>query len=204
MKECRAGSRWGWVMIMLLASVIVFPLSADATDFPFQRGTMEVGLRSGYNIGADRNADMIPVSLRLGYVLYSGKYKFLPRGALEVATEPFVSPITSVESGKDGSIEMGLALPMFTYHFDIGNHIVPYIEGGVGVMYTDLRGYRLGSHFQFLSQGGAGLSYFLTDNTALNLSWRFRHISNASLYDDNRGFNSYIFQAGFSYFLPLH
>ena len=90
------------------------------------------------------------------------------------------------------------------YHFDIGSHIVPYIEGGVGLMYTDLRGYGLGSHFQFLSQAGAGLSYFLTDNTALNLSWRFRHISNASLYDDNRGFNSYIFQAGFSYFRPAH
>jgi opacity protein-like surface antigen len=147
---------------------------------------------------------MVPVSLRLGYILYSGKYKFLPRGALEVATEPFVSPITSVEAGKNGSIEMGLALPMFTYHFDMGNHLVPYIEGGVGLLYTDLSGFRLGGHFQFLSQAGAGLSYFLTDNTALNLSWRFRHISNAGLYDDNVGFNSYIFQAGFSYFLPVH
>ena len=93
---------------------------------------------------------------------------------------------------------------MFTYHFDIGHHLVPYIEGGVGLLYTDLRGFHLGGPFQFLSQGGVGLSYFFTDNAALNLSWRFRHISNAGLHSDNVGFNSHVFQVGFSYFFPPH
>lgn len=202
MRGYRTGILWGWAVIALLVGGMGFPLSAGAVDFPFHPGMTEIGLRSGYSTGVSKSVDMIPVSLRLGYVLYSGKYWFLPRGALEVATEPFVSPITSVQSGKNGSIEMGLALPMLTYYFDIGNHLVPYIEGGVGLLYTDLRGFRLGGHFQFLSQGGAGLSYFFTDNTALNLSWRFRHISNASLDDDNVGLNSYVFQVGFSYLLP--
>ncbi len=202
MRGRRASIFRGRAAILMLVGGLAYALPVRAADFPYNPGMVEVGLRSGYSTGAGKNVSMAPVSLRLGYVLYRGKPWIFPRGALQVATEPFVSPITSVRPGKSGSIEMGLALPLLAYHFDLGNHLVPYIEGGVGLLYTDLRGFRLGGHFQFLSQAGMGLSYFLTDQVALNLGWRFRHISNAGLHDDNVGLNTYTFQAGLSYFLP--
>ena len=46
--------------------------------------------------------------------------------------------------------------------------------------------------------------FFLQHNLALNVGWRFRHISNANLYHNNAGLESGIFLAGFSYFLPQH
>jgi Lipid A 3-O-deacylase (PagL) len=42
----------------------------------------------------------------------------------------------------------------------------------------------------------------LSENLAFNAMWRYRHISNANLYDDNAGLDSSVILAGFTYFLP--
>ncbi len=103
---------------------------------------------------------------------------------------------------RNASIEAGLMLPVLSYHFDLGARLSPYIEGGLGVLYQDYQGYDLGGGFSFTEMAGAGLSYFLDNNVSLSLGYRFRHSSNASLYDENDGRNSHSFLAGFSYFFP--
>jgi hypothetical protein len=103
---------------------------------------------------------------------------------------------------RDASIEAGLMLPVLSYHFDLDSRLSPYIEGGLGILYHDFKGYDLGGGFTFTEMAGAGLSYFLDDNVSLNVGYRFRHTSNASLYDENDGLNSHSLLAGFSYFLP--
>ncbi|MBI3799619.1 MAG: acyloxyacyl hydrolase [Deltaproteobacteria bacterium] len=167
-----------------------------------QPGAWDVGLRSGYSIGLKKHAEMVPIDLHIGYTLFKGQKWFLPPGSFEISTEPFVSVMTSIRPRNSGSIEMGLGLPTLTYYLDLGIPVYPYIEGGLGVLYTDLRGYHLGGHFSFLETAGVGASYFLNDHLALDVGWRFRHISNAGLYSSNVGLNSGIFLVGFSYFLP--
>lgn len=93
-------------------------------------------------------------------------------------------------------------LPVLSYHFDLGSRLSPYIEGGLGILYHDYQGYDLGDGFTFTEMAGAGLSYFLHDNVSLSLGYRFRHTSNASLYDENDGLNSHSLLAGVSFFLP--
>ena len=189
----------GWVMAVLVLGKAAV-LYAD--DLLPQPGAWEFGIRSGYSIGLSKHADMVPVDLRIGYTLFKGRKWFLPPGAFEISTEPFASVMTSIRPRNSGSVELGLGLPTLTYYMDLGIPVYPYIEGGLGVLYTDLRGYHLGGHFSFLETAGVGVSYFLGDNVALNVGWRYRHISNAGLYDHNVGLNSGIFLAGFSYFLP--
>ncbi|MBI3302116.1 MAG: acyloxyacyl hydrolase [Deltaproteobacteria bacterium] len=194
--------RWrvlGWMMAALVCGGATPVRAADLLPQP---GAWAVGLRTGYSIGTSKHVEMVPVNLRIGYTLFKGQKWFLPPGALEVAVEPFASVMTSIRPKNSGSLELGAGLPMFSYYFNLGNHLHPYIEGGLGVLYTDLRGYHLGGHFSFLETAGAGVTYFLNDNLALNAGWRYRHISNASLYAHNVGLNSGIFLAGFSYFLP--
>jgi opacity protein-like surface antigen len=116
--------------------------------------------------------------------------------------ERFPRRATQPKSRAHGSVELGIGLPVFTYYFDTGTRLAPYIEGGLGLLYTDLRGYELGGHFSFMENIGIGASYFLSDNLALNAMWRYRHISNANLYDHNAGLDSGVILAGFSYFLP--
>ena len=168
-----------------------------------QEGTVNFGVRSGYSIG-QRSIDTVPVNLHLGYILFKGKPWIFPEGAFEIATEPFFSPVVqrSDVPGRTAGIEAGLMLPVLTYHFDLGYRLSPYIEGGLGILYHDFHGYKLGGGFNFTEMAGAGLSYFLEDNLSVNVGYRFRHSSNASLYNDNKGLNSHSFLAGFSYFLP--
>ena len=192
----------GWMIGVL---VLGGATSLRAADLLPQPGSWELGIRSGYSIG-QRHVDMVPVHLRIGYTLFKGKQWVIPRGALEIGIEPFASVITLISNPnkRSGSLELGGALPVLTYYFDLGYGIYPYLEGGLGMLYTDLRVYHLGGHFSFMETFGTGVAYFLNDNVALNVGWRFRHISNASLYKDNAGLNSDVFMAGVSYFLPQH
>lgn len=180
-----------------------------ANDLP-KAGTWSLGMQSGYTISADsgsRKIEKVPVHLRIGYTAFQGSKWFLPKGSLEIATEPFGSILTQKSQGRGferhkGSFEVGLMLPVLTYHFDLGIPFYPYIEGGLGVMYQDLQGYDLGGGFNFAEMVGGGGTYFIDDNLAINFGYRFRHASNASLYDENRGLNTHTFTAGFSYLLP--
>jgi opacity protein-like surface antigen len=193
--------RWG-LGCMVAGVLLCGGTSAFAEEVLPKAGTWELGLRTGYIWGMRKHAEMIPINLRVGYTVFKGQWWVVPAGALEVSAEPFVSVIHSIRPGKHGSIELGSGLPVFTYYFDTGTRFAPYIEGGLGLLYTDLRGYSLGGHFSFMENIGLGASYFLSENLAFNTMWRYRHISNADLYDDNAGLDSSVILAGFTYFLP--
>lgn len=191
--------RLSWLVAILVLGGVL-PLHAE--DLLPRQGAWEVGLLTGYSLGLRKHAEMVPINLRVGRTMFKGQWWIIPSGALEISAEPFVSVITSIKPGTNGSIELGLGLPEFTYYFNTGTRLTPYVEGGLGVLYTDLRGYHLGGHFSFTENLGLGASYSLSDNLALHMGWRFRHISNAGLYSDNAGLESGLFLAGFSYFLP--
>ena len=193
--------RWGLSCLVVLG-VLCGSRISFAEDVLPKAGTWELGLRTGYIWGLRKHAEMIPINLRIGYTTFKGQWWIVPAGAFEISAEPFVSVIHSIRPGTHGSVELGLGLPVFTYYFDTGTRFAPYIEGGLGLLYTDLRGYNLGGHFSFMENIGLGASYFLSDNLAFNAMWRYRHISNANLYDDNAGLDSGVILAGFSYFLP--
>jgi opacity protein-like surface antigen len=193
--------RWG-LSCMVAGVLFCGGVPASAEEVLPKAGTWELGLRTGYIWGMRKHAEMIPINLRVGYTVFKGQWWIVPAGAFEVSAEPFVSVIHSIRPGTHGSIELGLGLPVFTYYFDTGTRFAPYIEGGLGLLYTDLRGYSLGGHFSFMENIGLGASYFLSENLAFNAMWRYRHISNANLYDDNAGLDSSVILAGFTYFLP--
>jgi hypothetical protein len=194
--------RWGFggVFTLFLMMLMAFPVYAE--DLLPAAGTWEGGIRTGYTLGLRKHHRMVPVHLRLGAILFKGKPWILPPGAFEVSAEPFTSVIMSTRRGTHGDVEFGINIPTLTYYFDLGLPFYPYIEGGVGVMYTDLRGYNLGGHFSFTENAGIGASYFFTDKLAMNVSAKYRHVSNANLYEDNAGLDSALFMVGLSYFMP--
>jgi hypothetical protein len=181
----------------------VFSL-AQADDLLPKPGAWSLGLRSGYTISLDRKkVEMVPLHMHIGYTVFKGKPWLLPEGSFEIGVEPFMGLITETKKkGSEGSTEFGLALPVLIYHFNLGHGLSPFVMGGLGVMYKDLRGLNLGGKFTFMETVGAGLSYFMNENVAVSAEWRFRHMSNASIYKENAGLNSGIFLAGFSYYLP--
>jgi len=88
-----------------------------------------------------------------------------------------------------------LALRYFRSFSGVG--YTPYVEAGIGVIYTDYQVQDQGLRFNFNPQAGAGFEYRLSDGGAVTTSLRLHHLSNGSLYKDNRGVNSALLQIGY-------
>jgi hypothetical protein len=192
---------WGWMVASIVWASVV---PVQAQDVLPKAGTWSSGIRAGYTFSLDnKGVEMIPIHLHIGYTLFKGKPWLLPEGSFEIGVEPFASVITSLKrDNAKGSNEFGLVLPVLSYYFNLGGGFAPYVVGGLGVMYKDLRGYHLGGKFTFMETAGVGLSYFLNENITMSAEWRYRHMSNASIYKENSGLNSGIILAGISYYLP--
>ena len=70
--------------------------------------------------------------------------------------------------------------PKLQYTFVGLDRLRPYIEGGGGPIWTDLGGRvpEQPGQFNFVLWGGAGCAWVLTPQWALNVGYRFVHISN--------------------------
>jgi len=71
-------------------------------------------------------------------------------------------------------------------------NVVPYFEGGIGVIFTTLHNYGLGSEIQFSDNAGIGVTFGSDDGLRWSIGYRFRHISNAGLWGhQNQGLNAH-------------
>ena len=72
----------------------------------------------------------------------------------------------------------------------------PYLEGGIGVIYTDFQVEGQGSRFNFNPQIGIGTEFKTDSGPPFFATIRLSHISNAGLNDENRGVNSFLLMIG--------
>ena len=82
--------------------------------------------------------------------------------------------------------------------------VVPYIQGGAGVIYTNARNWSnqeaIGGNWEFTPQFAGGLKFLIDDNFCFNIEGAFQHISNACTSARNEGVNAYGGFAGFTYY----
>jgi opacity protein-like surface antigen len=114
---------------------------------------------------------------------------------LECVVEPFLNAVT----GPDTNGEAGCSL-LLKYSDRVTSRIAPYIEGGVGMIYTTQHTHEQGTQCNFLCQGGAGLQFFIHEKLALIGGYRYRHMSNAGIDDDNEGVDHHFVLLGVSCF----
>jgi lipid A 3-O-deacylase len=72
----------------------------------------------------------------------------------------------------------------------------PYVEGGIGGIYTEWKADGQGSHLNFNPQLGIGTEFTAGPAATYLVALRLHHISNAGLKEDNRGANSIVFVIG--------
>jgi lipid A 3-O-deacylase len=72
----------------------------------------------------------------------------------------------------------------------------PYIEGGIGLIYTEHRVIDQGLHFNFNPQIGFGSEFSFDSGATYFASLRWHHISNGGLDHENRGVNSIVLVIG--------
>jgi opacity protein-like surface antigen len=166
-------------------------------------GTQEVGLTAGYLLPHRLTTDhttkqqgpafmpswMMTITDPMGQGWYQGQVSI---GA-EVVYIQFLEPVSAHGFG---------FAPRIKYTFVALDRIRPYAEFAGGPFWTDLAGKipEESSRFNFVLTAGFGVSYFLTDRAALNVGYRFQHISNGGTRYPNLGLNASLPFGGFSFF----
>ena len=172
----------------------------------FGFGKQEIGIAVGHGLaipigGTDndelRDVQFIYVAPRWGIGIsdpmggdawYRGNFELVGEGAFLFNYEP-----------KDGF--GGGVTAMFRYNFLPGGNFIPFVSLGAGIIFLDIDLKNQADGLNFTPQGGFGFHYFLSERTAFTGEWRFHHMSNAGIDNDNDGINDSLFLAGFSVFL---
>lgn len=179
----------------MLAVLLMLSSAGNAQALEAERNGIEsVGVRLAYGQGNRHGLVFASLVPTLSMFLPPFFDRPLARYHLHASwvSEVIVSGITDGTS----TVEVGVNPLFFSLRYDRGQALVPFIEGGEGLLYTDLRGERLGTRFQFSSQAGAGLQWFMRPRLALTLAYRLRHISNAGISRENSGLNTDFFMLG--------
>jgi lipid A 3-O-deacylase len=91
------------------------------------------------------------------------------------------------------------SLNMFALYYLNSSYVYsirPYVEGGIGVIYTDFQVKGQGLKFNFNPQMGIGTEFKTASREIYFLSLRLHHISNGGLIKENRGINSVLVMLG--------
>lgn len=90
--------------------------------------------------------------------------------------------------------------PMLRYSFPPRGRWTPYVETAGDFFWTNAAMRELPQRFSFTAQGSFGASLRLGERDALELTYRFHHISNAGQTQPNVGVNSSFLMIGFARF----
>ena len=75
----------------------------------------------------------------------------------------------------------------------------PYIQGGFGILYTNLSLHKFGTSLNFASNAGWGTQYFFNQENSINLELRYFHFSNAGIDSKNSGLDMVNIFVGFTH-----
>jgi opacity protein-like surface antigen len=183
------------LMVMVLAALMLLPGRVQGAEFDVSKFNQEVGLRFAYG----KNTKKATVHL----------YSLLPRwgiflippgkqmGAFGIS---FVAEgIVSIAGAEETGFEVGIT-PLVKFSCLLFPSVMAYIEGGAGLISESIDSPALAHAFNFTPQVGGGFDIALTPQLALSVAYRFRHSSNAGLYDENPAFNVNFFQGGLTYY----
>ncbi|MFA5038359.1 MAG: acyloxyacyl hydrolase [Candidatus Omnitrophota bacterium] len=191
---------WTPLVLMILTGMLAgaLPASAERPEHGIGKWLQEVGVFAGYTkSGLKYQGDLeaIPVGMRFGFDLkpFLEKFGWSPKGMFEVMYEAFISTIYSPRD----NVELGASV-FLKYSYPLTSRLFPFIEIGSGPYYMTLSTYEQSTQFNFISQGGAGLTYFLKKDLAVNVEYRRRHVSNASIKSPNAGIDGDVYLLGLS------
>lgn len=157
---------------------------------PFGREETGVGVAGGVNPSSFIQYYAVHVSA--GFHLWDRADHWFARHGITARwiVEPWVAFVSDrYGPHQTDSFEIGVS-PVFA-KLILGNaDFRPFVEGGEGILYTDLRKQGFGTRIQFSSQVGVGLEYQIRPDVAVTFTTRLRHMSNGGLASSNPGVNT--------------
>jgi hypothetical protein len=114
---------------------------------------------------------------------------FLARGSIDFswAVEPFVGLVCGDAEAFEASVVPYVHLRPLGWE-----GVAPWLELGIGIAYTGLRNYGLGSRVTLSDNVGVGVTFGSGDAWRWSVGYRFRHLSHAGIFGDrNEGLNAH-------------
>lgn len=158
-----------------------------------------LGLIGGYGveIGDPPELDIAQVMPFVAFPITGVTGEGFYRGVLEYKIEGVLGYVDNWNTrGQFGLNPIGLR-----YNFTAsGTRFVPFAELTLGLMYINVPKKIQGTRFNFTEGFGVGARFFVSDGIALEVSGRFRHLSNGGIKEPNPGINTMFIMVGISYF----
>lgn len=148
---------------------------------------------------AIKRFDYLPLSVRHGWALggpvgVPGYWEFLA----DVTGTAITSNYGNWFAGSSLFLRYNCTAP--------GSPVVPYVQGGAGVLlndaYRDPMQRAIGQEFEFILHAQVGLRYMIAPNVSLDVEGGVQHISNAGMASRNAGVNALGAAVGFTYYFP--
>jgi opacity protein-like surface antigen len=183
-----------WLAASMLAALLALPGVTWGAGFDYGSFQGELGLRFGYGKSTQK------ASVHLYSLLPRwGIFLLKPGQRYGVGLSFVVEGIVSVAQAEGDGFELGFT-PMLKLSLPLGRTAMFFIEGGAGLITESFDSPAVAHAFNFTPQVGAGFDIALMPRLGLTLAYRFRHSSNAGLYNENPAFNCNFAHAGLTYF----
>lgn len=190
-----------YLLTVFFATLILVSLSLPVSaENPVSNAKGEFGFLTGYgtsHVGFGETQHQIQTwdaIARAGFFLSDD----IGRGSWYQGRHEFVFEIPYHLALNQGWRSMVGSYMLGQWRFTALDGIAPYVFAGGGPLYVDLGLPTMGTKLCFSYQGGTGLQYFVDKKTALNLEYRYHHISNAGTASPNEPLNSSKFLFGMS------
>jgi hypothetical protein len=187
---------------LVLASASLFAAlaaPARAQDGPETDGNeIEFFTTGGHGTnGVTQHAGVWTAGFRYGWVLTEPRGPGFLRGRFEYAVDAV--PVFVVF--QPANTAYGAAINPFglIWNFDTHGRVVPYVDLGGGVLFTNTQVPAGTSRINFTTAGAVGV-HFLTDKLTWTADVRLMHISNAGLATPNPGINTLQLRLGVGWF----
>jgi hypothetical protein len=172
---------------------------ARAQDAPETDGhEIEFWTTGGHGTnGSTQHTGVLSAGFRYGWVITAPHGPSLLRGRFEYAVDAV--PVFVVF--QPSNTAYGAAVNPFALIWDFDTHgrVVPYIDLGGGVLFTNTQVPAGTSRINFTTAGAFGL-HFLAGKMNWTADVRFMHISNAGLQTPNPGINTVQLRLGLGWF----
>jgi hypothetical protein len=180
-------------LIPLLASALLLLAAGPAAAETIGSGPT---LLTGYS--PDEDASNTPQDL--GFISLGWRWRwdgadciddFLAKGNIDFSW--LVEPLVGVVFGDAEAFEASVVPYFHLRPLDWNvNGVVPWLEGGIGIAYTGLRNYGLGSRVEFSDNVGVGVTFGSDEGYHWSIGYRFRHLSHAGIFGTpNDGLNAH-------------
>jgi lipid A 3-O-deacylase len=177
------------LLFILTCQKSLFAGDAPASDVPNRYGMTVV---TGNSYDPRNDITFVQIS---GFALFDHE-KIFPHKAPEALRFKIEGSLGSMTRPEKRLIVSANIFSLYYINALATKTFKPYVEGGIGAIYTDYRVEGQGARFNFNPQLGIGTEIDTASGKPFLMSLRLYHVSNAGLNKDNRGFNAVTLHVG--------